>query len=610
MGIIRFNNMKMHKKLLLSYLIVVLIPILIIGSIFIAQTKSIIMDYINHINEISINQVKANIIYSFNSYIKASDNILTEFKLIEMLTKEYSSSSEYLNSYVDEIMIQLNKLLLIMPDSVKISFYSTNRTIVPDNNVVFFANDEIVEQGWYKDAVEANGSNIISLPYLNIDGETVFSISRVLNTNFYSKKSIVMRIEVPLDKIDNLIKEESKNKSILLLDNKNRIFTLSVFNSPAASYEIGDTFKLTGTISENGQALIDDEIFIITEKQLSGTGVLTGWKIVSVISPDTIMSDINRTVRYILLICLATAGITAIMISLFSYKLTLRLRSLTESMRKIKKEDSLEFFSGYDDRDEIGELSRSFEEMIRRINDLINEVYLTKLKVKDLELEKKEAEINALQSQINPHFLFNTMESISMNLLNKGDLETADIIRSFSKLLRRSIEWGNDTTTLKNELDLVWDYLKIHKFRHKNKFLYDISINRSLQNISVPKFILQPVVENAILHGLELKEDQGILKIYAQSVGDDLEITVEDNGLGMEQDTLENIQSIIENGTDGSFGTGQRIGLLNVHQRLRLYYGEQYGIKISSVLNKGTKVIIMLPAQTGGGDVYVQSADS
>lgn len=605
MAIFRISNMKMHRKLLLSYLVVVLIPILIIGSIFIAQTKNIIMDYINHINEIAINQVKTNTISSFNSYIKASDNILTEFKLIEMLTKEYGSSSEYLNSYVDDIMLQVNKLLLVMPDSVRISFFSTNKTIIPDNNVVFFANDVIVEQGWYKDAIGANGSNIISLPYLNIDGKTVFSISRVLNTNFYSKESIVMRIEVPLDKIDSLIKEESKNKIILLLDDKNRIFTLSLLNSSAISYDIGDSFELKGTILENGQALINDEIYIVNEKQLADVGVLAGWKIVSVISPDTIMSDINRTVRYILLICLATAGITVIMILLFSFKLTSRLRSLTESMRKIKKEDSLEFFSGYDDRDEIGELSRSFEEMIKRLNNLINEVYLTKLKVKDLELEKKEAEINALQSQINPHFLFNTMESISMNSLNKGDLETADIIRSFSKLLRRSIEWGNDTTTLKNELDLVWDYLKIHKFRHKNKFLFDISIDQSLLNISIPKFILQPVVENAMLHGLELKEDQGLLRIYAQTVGDDLEIIVEDNGLGIEQNVLKNIQSIIENGKNGASNPGQRIGLLNVHQRLRLYYGEQYGIKISSVLNAGTKVIIMLPAQIGGGDAYV-----
>lgn len=597
--------MKMHRKLLLSYLIVVIIPILIIGSIFITQTKSIIMDYINHINEIAINQVKINTINSFSNYIKVSDNILTEFKLIEMLTKEYSSSSEYLNSYVDEIMIQANKLLLVMPDSVKISFFSTNKTIIPDNNVVFFANDEVVEQGWYKDAVGANGSNIISLPYLNPDGKTVFSISRALNPNFYSKVSIVMRIEVPLDKIDNLIKEESKNKNILLLDNKNRIFTFSFINSSAISYNIGDDFELVEAISENGQVMIHDEIFIVTEKQLSDTGVLAGWKITSIISPDTIMNDINRTVRYILLICLGTVGITVIMISLFSFKLTSRLRSLAESMKRIKKEDSLEFFSSYNDRDEIGELSRSFEEMIKRLKNLINEVYLTKLKVKDLELEKKEAELNALQSQINPHFLFNTMESISMNSLNKGDLETADVIRSFSKLLRRSIEWGNDTTTLKNELDLVWDYLKIHKFRHKNKFLYDISINQRLHNISVPKFILQPVVENAILHGLELKEDQGLLKIYAQTAGDDLEIVIEDNGLGMEQNALENIQAIIEKGKEGESGADQRIGLLNVHQRLKLYYGEQYGIKISSVLNAGTKVIIMLPVQTGGGEANV-----
>jgi two-component system sensor histidine kinase YesM len=601
------NNMKMQKKLLLSYLIVVILPIFIIGSTFIANTKNIILDYINHINEITMNQVKTNIVNSFSSYIKVSDNILPELKLIEMLTKEYKSDSDYLNSYIDDMLVQLNKLLLVMPDSVKISFFSTNKTIVPDNNVVFYVDGDVSGQTWYSDAIKANGANVISLPYLNVNGKKVFSISRMLYSNSYNKKNVVMRIEVPLEKIDNLIKEEGKNKNIILLDDRNRVFTLSASGSLSAFYDVGEAFNSVDSIKENGEVVFNNEIFIVTEKSLADKGALKGWKIVSVISPDTIMNDINRAIMYSLVICLITVVITVVLISLFSYKLTSRLRILADSMKKIKEEDSLEVLLSYDGNDEIGQLSDSFKEMINRLNNLISEVYLAEIKVKDLELEKKEAEIHALQSQINPHFLFNTMESISMNSLNKGDLETAEIVRSFSKLLRRSIEWENDTTTLKHELDLVWDYLKIHKFRHKDKFRYEISIDQRFNNVCIPKFILQPVVENAIYHGLELKVDQGLLRIYARADENDLEIIVEDNGLGIKQEVLKNIQSTLETGEGTADTSGQRkgIGLSNIHQRLRLYYGGKYGIGIDSAENAGTKVVIRIPVKTDKGEDHV-----
>lgn len=607
----KINDVKMRQKLLLSYLFSIILPILIIGSFFITNTKNTVLNYINHINEIATDQVRTNIVNEFGSYIKVSDNILPESKLVEMLSTQYESNSDYLNYYMDNILIYVNRVLLVMPDSVKVSFFTTNNTIVPDNNVVLYANDSIKAQEWYKNSVNAMGANTISMPYIGKNGKKYFSVSRMLSYNGY-KYVTVMRIEIPLEKINDLIKDEGKNKDIFLLNSDNRIFTLSAINKSVDEYGIGDVFNYDGQTDKSNVSGYESSEFIKIERDLASKGVLRGWKLVSVVSSEVIMQDINRTVLYSLIICLITVMITIILIILFSYKLTGRLRNLASSMINLRSNlhvnNSLEVVMDCEGEDEIGELSRSFKDMIDRINILISEVYLSNIKIKDLELEKKKAELHALQSQINPHFVFNTMESISMNLLNKGDIETCEIIRSFSKMLRRSIEWGSGITTLKSEMDFVWDYIKIQKFRHKDKIEFKIDIDQNFYNIGIPKFVVQPIVENSIYHGLELKESPGLLHLYTRPAEDALEIVIEDNGLGIKPDPLNTICVSIESGNDIVKNTGDRksIGLCNINQRLKLYYGEEYGLRISSIPGVGTTVIVKIPMNSDkGGFVHV-----
>lgn len=598
------NDVKMRQKLLLSYLLSIILPLLVIGSFFIANTKDIVLNYISHINEITTDQVKTNIVNELDNYIKISDNVLLESKLVETLSRHYESNSEYLSFYTDDVLTYINRMLLVIPDSVKISFFTTNNTVVPDNNIVLYADENVKIQEWYKSSINAMGANIISVPYIGKDGGKYFSISRTLSFSGYNNVT-VMRIEIPLEKINDLIKDEGKTKNLILVSSDNLIFTLSIPSRSIASYSIGDVFDYDGQKAEDNE----NRNYISNVKELASKGVLRGWKLVSVISSEAVLQDINKTIFYSLVICLITVMITIVLIILFSYKLTGRLRNLANSMIDLRSNlqvnNSLEVVMGYEGGDEIGELSRSFKEMIDRINALISEAYLSNIKIKDLELEKKKAELHALQSQINPHFMFNTMESISMNLLNKGDIETCEIIRSFSKMLRRSIEWGNDITTLKSEMDFVWDYMKIQKFRHKDKIKFKITIDQNYYDIGIPKFVIQPIVENSIYHGLELKEGPGLLNLYTRLTQDALEIVIEDNGLGIKPDLLNTICRGIENGNDIVKDKDNRksIGLDNINQRLRLYYGEEYGLSISSLEGIGTTVIVKVPLNSGKGDI-------
>jgi len=340
---------------------------------------------------------------------------------------------------------------------------------------------------------------------------------------------------------------------------------------------------------------------LILAEELNSNNSFKNWKIVDIISSKPILKDINGIVRYSLVICSIVILFSIMSIYFFSNNLTKRLRELVYNMGKIK-DDNFDVFVNYEGKDEISELSRSFKNMIDRINNLISEVYLYEMRVKDLQIKKKEAEFNALQSQINPHFLFNTMESICMNLIKKGDIEIAEVIQSFARLLRKSIDWGSDSHSLRKELDLSENYLKIQKFRYRDKFEYKIDVNSELYGVIIPKFIIQPIVENAIYHGIEMKEGQGMLKIFSHITENNIMIVVEDDGVGMDNNKL---KEVID-GLDGEQIDDEkksRIGIKNVHQRLKLYYGQQYGVLIESEKNVGTRVKILLPNHIREGGI-------
>jgi two-component system sensor histidine kinase YesM len=251
--------------------------------------------------------------------------------------------------------------------------------------------------------------------------------------------------------------------------------------------------------------------------------------------------------------------------------------------------------------DEIAILSKSLKSMADRIDYLINEVYKAEMLVKDIEIEKKQAEICALQSQINPHFLFNTMEAIRMDLWQKQEFEISEVITRFAMLIRKSIEWSDDSNTIKQERQLVEDYLLIQKYRYVNKLDYIINIDTELENYSIPQFTLQPIVENAIYHGIELKKGKGCVTISAQVFKGDIKIAVQDDGLGMTEERLSTIRDTINE--EHKKAGKARIGIRNVHQRLKLEFGNKYGLTITSQEGIGTQVDILLPMinQNKGG---------
>jgi two-component system sensor histidine kinase YesM len=590
-----FNDLKLHTKLLLSYIFIALLPVIIIGYFLISKTIDTVYENTKHINYVSSVQRKENIINQLRSFLATADNVTNHEKLINYIQTKQNEDIDYLDSYnTFREILETSSLTLPVTDRnmTRMSVYSTNNSIIFNNSFTKSLTKEIQKTEWYADTCDAKGQSIYLEPFQMTgvptikDGTNYISIGKMLNPFSGTQFINVLKMDIPESEFYKLIEKESENSQIYILNDANTI--VSSTNRDSIGKNV-NTIPYVYDIVLNAKP---DEIYsspdhnnFVFYNNISDSSTLNNWKIISISPLDLMSNSISSIIKYSILICSISISITIVFVIFLSKTLTGRLENLTNNMSKID-EGNFEVFVSNTGNDEIAILSKSFKKMIEKVNTLINEVYL-------LDIEKKQAEINALQSQINPHFLFNTMESIRMNLWRKKDYETSEIIQKFAKLLRKTIEWKSDKLSLKQELELIETYLNIQKYRYKDKFTFEIRIDETLKDYIIPKFSLQPIVENAIYHGIEMKKGSGVLEIYSELDEKFLKIIVKDDGVGIESERLSYLKEQLLANT--SQQNRDRIGIWNVHERLRLSYGTEYGLNVESVKNVGTTFELLLP---------------
>lgn len=229
--------------------------------------------------------------------------------------------------------------------------------------------------------------------------------------------------------------------------------------------------------------------------------------------------------------------------------------------------------------------------MTETIHNLIHEVYLADIQKKDLELKQQQAQLHALHSQINPHFLFNTLESVRMRSLIKGEKETAKIVHNMAKMFRKSISWNQNDVTVKEELELIESFLQIQKYRFGEKLQYTIEADPAVLMYRIPKMVILPFVENASIHGIESSPGVGIIQLFVSMENDQLHIRLTDNGIGMTQAKLEELLSYLDQNTD----MGEHVGMKNAYSRLKLCYKNHFTFDIQTWEGEGTRIQIKLP---------------
>lgn len=267
-----------------------------------------------------------------------------------------------------------------------------------------------------------------------------------------------------------------------------------------------------------------------------------------------------------------------------------RIIDFQKVMHKAASGDFENLKANDDSNDEISELYMDLNTLIKNMQNLISTVYEEQVQKEKLYSRQKDVEFKMLASQINPHFLYNTLETIRMKARCNNQLEIEELVKMLAKIMRRNIQVGDKLVTLRSELELVDYYLRIQQYRFGDRIRYNIDVRCDIEFLKIMPLIIQPIVENAFIHGLETKEGEGKIRIIVERT-DRLVIHVIDNGNGMSQSKLNEIN---ENLNDVSELERSNIGLNNVNQRIKLLYGDEYGIYIDSTEGEGSSVRIEL----------------
>ena len=311
----------------------------------------------------------------------------------------------------------------------------------------------------------------------------------------------------------------------------------------------------------------------------------TGWTVVDCTNVRELLSK-SRQAQSIYVLTAVVLVIVALLFSRFMARsITLPIQKLRDSMKKVQEGDFSVSDVVVDSRNEIGSLTKSFDVMTHRIQELMEQ------NVHEQE-QKRKSELKALQSQINPHFLYNTLDSIIWMAEGKKNEEVVLMTASLARLLRQSISNEDEVVPIANEVEYARGYLTIQKMRYKDKLEFQIEVDPSILHIPLIKLVLQPIIENAIYHGLKYKESKGLLIVKGFPKDGNAVLQVIDDGVGMDEETLAHIydRHKVNYHSNG-------VGVYNVQKRLKLYYGEDYGITYESTPGKGTTATITIPGR-------------
>ncbi|WP_299090797.1 sensor histidine kinase [uncultured Metabacillus sp.] len=422
-----------------------------------------------------------------------------------------------------------------------------------------------------------NGSNIWVT--LNDSKESIFS-TRLLKSyrNLSLERLGTLIIEVKLDEIvSELPKEWDGQEGYIMISRGDNIFFSEKPFAQLEQLNFTESSKQGYNIQE-----IDGKNYFVTYSK----SPYANWTYWNVIPFGAMFAKVTAIKFFVLFFFLFLCMVAVYLVSKFSKRITNPIENLVSAMNHVQEGDFkvADSFKPSQDQDEVGILHRNFFHMIERINELINENYEKQLLIKDTEFK-------ALQSQINPHFLYNTLESINWLAKINKQQQISKMVESLGYLLRNAISLKENIISVNEEIEMVKHYVTIQKFRFEERLDFHLSIQEDVKECAIPKLIVQPLVENAIQYGLEMMIEPCKIHVSAYQEGDLLFVVVEDNGPGMDEQQLENVQK-------GEITTkGNGIGLQNIDSRIKFVFGSSYGLQIESRVNEGTKVLIVIPCK-------------
>ena len=410
------------------------------------------------------------------------------------------------------------------------------------------------------------------------------TVARALRSSFKEPYGYLF-ISIPEAAISDVFKNYGSNQEFAVIDRHGTILSHSNRSM------VGKAFPFQGLASSEEKLIQSGrEELLVTTRELT----FGGWNLVSLSNYTNIVGVIDRLYRNIHFIQVLIFFLFVTAIIWIIRKLTASIRRLSDVAAQVEL-GHLRIRSHIDGEDEIGRLGKSFDHMLDRIQDMI-------VQIRNEQEQKKKAELEMWLAQLNPHFLFNILNSISVRILMKGDAEHAELLNSLSSFLRMSINRNNEFISLAEELDTIKHYMKLVNFKNKDDISLAVDVPPELLTYQVPRFVLQPLVENAVVHGLQQQE--GTIRVSARRDQDLLIIAVEDDGCGMTPERLQTVRAWIAADPwreDGASTMG--IGLRNVRNRMNILYGTDFSMELESEPGQGTRVRLKIPVR--GCDLIV-----
>lgn len=519
----------------------------------------------------------------------------TDIQLNRMLDTHYASAYDYLLAYQEDIRptMAVSPVFGIV-DWIRI--YTDNDTIVSGDDVAVVLNPETYlekSQNWLS-ILDISGQDV----QLRLDtqksltrSELDVSLIREMNVfPQYRQYCRILRISLNLSKLESCVRDLEFFQEMLLTDSAGRVIVSSNANNAVGSpLRIFHRQELT-----SHERLLELPLTEIPELYLIG------------IYPKSALSEsyFRFLSRYSLFI--AAILLTGLTLSAFLVRtITIRLREIGDCSQDIAQGDFTQMNEAAMGIDEVGRLAASINQMSRQLQENIEQEYGSRVRQAQLEREKAKAELKALQSQVNPHFMFNAMEAIRLKARSRGENETALMITYMARMFRRLLDWRDDLIPLGDELAFINEFLTIQRYRYDDDFSFSVEVEAGLSQAYLPKMLIQPLVENACVHGLsgDTISRQGRLSIR-QAKGR-LLILVEDRGEGMTPERLKEVRQLLLGGDNAIHS----VGLCNVQRRCKLYYGNEAKLDAQLLPEGGTIFSMIIPLYWQKEDFHVSSSD-
>lgn len=559
-----FNGIKLRYKLAIFYSLFCFLPVMLLFWLSFLQMRSIIDDKGKMNLQSYLQQSVSSMDRTLDGYNSLSDYIAFDRTLAEVFSLEYGTPYEQYEQLTQKVDPILRTASYFHGGMQQITIYTDNGMVKHDTTVAPVS--EIEETDWYQKTLEHPGLNW----FANYQEETLFS-ARKLAFSGAREGVNILYMDVDYQKLFTPYAETLISECGLYITDQDGklVFEESRFSGKNQNYDL----TYSEFLEQRDRGSTD---YIILCEQSNTTG-WTVWLYQPVGLAGEAMRPIGVMAGVTILICIF-AAVLAYFIT--SGMVSSRIERLTHFMQEVQ-EGSMDMQMESDDRDEIGMLYRGFGSMMKRIRTLINEVYLSKI-------TQKEAELKALQAQINPHFLYNTLSLINWKALAAGEEDISRMTLALSTFYRTALNRGRNVLQVETELSNTRAYLEIQSMLHDGDFDYEIEAQTEILQCESLNLILQPLVENAIHHGIEEKTDgRGKITVRGWKEDNCVWFMVEDNGVGMEQEVADKILTMESKG----------YGVRNVDERIRLCYGEKYAMKVESVVGKGTKMTIHFPAR-------------